>query len=99
MGSSCFAEVSGAQWSKSGYSPWCQLCLGCGVGSVTGILVSPWSGWGFLRNDMSEAQTGFKHLLSASAFLFQSTASELSISSMIPHNYFAHGACWSPVCP
>lgn len=95
MGSSCSAQVSGAHWGKSGHGSWCLLCLGCGVESVTGMLVSPWSGWGFLRNDVSEALTGFKHFPSAPALLFHlplGTASELPTPSMTSHNSLSHGA-------
>lgn len=64
-----------------------------GVESVTGMLVSPWSGGVFsLRNDVSEAQTGFKHLPSAPAFLFHlalSAASELPTLVTTSHNSFA----------
>lgn len=60
-----------------------------GVELMTGMLVSPWSGGGFLRNYVSEAQTGFKHLPSAPAFLFHlalSPASEFPTPITTPHN-------------
>lgn len=99
MGSSCSAEVSGAQGSRSG--PWCQLGLGCGVGSATGMLVSPWPGWGLLRNDSGMRLRLDLSIPPAPTFLFQlvlSTGSELCTPRMSPPHSFAHGASWVP-CP